>query len=209
MPSLNPEDIDYWYLRLNGFLTLRNFLVHGDRKGETRTEIDVLGVRFLHRREHLAEPMDDDNWIGQIKRTIVVFCDAKIGAQDFNDAWINRDKKVMESFLALVGVIPQTEWASVAHQLYETGRSEPDGNVLITMLLMHHDPKGRVSKRLKSAQQIQIEHALRFIHKRFKKYHAVKTPHGQWEPSGHAIWDLYCKSRHSEDEFVSDVLNGL
>ena len=43
---LNAEDIAYWYLRLNGFLILRNFLVHGDRPGETRTDIDVLGARF-------------------------------------------------------------------------------------------------------------------------------------------------------------------
>jgi hypothetical protein len=88
MPStLNAEEVAYWYLRLNGFLTLRNFLVHGDRRGETRTEIDVLGVRFRHRREHLNQPMKDDDWIERARRNIVVFCDAKKGAQDFNNAW--------------------------------------------------------------------------------------------------------------------------
>jgi hypothetical protein len=44
--TLTAEDIAYWYLRLNGFLILRNFLVHGDRQGRIRTDIDVLGVRF-------------------------------------------------------------------------------------------------------------------------------------------------------------------
>ena len=70
--ALNAEDVAYWYLRLNGFLCLRNFLVHGDRRGEVRTEIDVVGVRFRHRREHLCDPMLDDTWIEQSKRTIVV-----------------------------------------------------------------------------------------------------------------------------------------
>ena len=51
-PQLDAEDIAYLNLPLNGFLLLQNFLVHGDRRGETRTEIDVLGVRFRHRREH-------------------------------------------------------------------------------------------------------------------------------------------------------------
>lgn len=88
--KLDAEDIAYWYLRLNGFLLLRNFLVHGDRRGETRTEIDVLGVRFRHRREHFSQPMKDDDWIERANRTIVVFCDAKKGAYDFNEAWTNR-----------------------------------------------------------------------------------------------------------------------
>jgi hypothetical protein len=203
--QLDAEDIAYWYLRLNGFLVLRNFLVHGDRRGEMRTEIDVLGVRFRHRREHLSQPMKDDDWIEQANRTIVVFCDAKKGAYDFNEAWTNREGRIMESFLALVGIIPRSEWPSVANELYKTGRSELL-NILITALLMHHDPEHRVSMRLRSAQQIQIEHALRFIHRRFNAYHSVKTPHAQWEPSGHTIWDLYNGSRHSEDQFVDSIM---
>jgi hypothetical protein len=95
--KLNAEDIAYWYLRLNGFLCLRNFLVHGDRRGDDRTEIDVVGVRFQHRREHLSKPMIDDKWVELASRTIVVFCDAKTGARDFNCAWSNQRRKIMES----------------------------------------------------------------------------------------------------------------
>src|SRR6266403_1768319 len=91
--TLNAEGVAYWYLRLNGFLCLRNFLVHGDTGGEVRTEIDVVGVRFKHRREHFRDPMIDDDWIEQAKRTIVVFCDAKTGARDINLPWQNRERK--------------------------------------------------------------------------------------------------------------------
>jgi hypothetical protein len=76
-------------------------------------------------------------------------------------------------------------------------------------LLIHHDPANQVTMRLKSAQRIQIVHALQFIHRRFNKYHSVKTPHGQWEPSGHKIWDLYNSSRHSKDRFVKSVMNEI
>ncbi|PWT84236.1 MAG: hypothetical protein C5B58_05030 [Acidobacteria bacterium] len=207
--KLDAEDIAYWYLRLNGFLILRNFLVHGDRRGETRTDIDVLGVRFRYRREHLDQPMKDDDWIAQTNRTIVVFCEAKKRADDFNPAWTKRDKMTMESFLALVGVIPRKLWPHVANELYEAGRSEVNQEALITTLLINHDPERRVSTRLKLAQHIQLEHALRFIHRRFKKYHSVKTPHGQWEPSGHAIWNLYSSFRSSEDRFVNLVMDRI
>src|SRR5207245_2536240 len=96
--TLNAEDIAYWYLRLNGFLCLRNFLVHGDRRGEDRTEIDVVGARFPHRREHLSQPMRDDDWVERAERTVVVFCDAKKGASDFNPAWLKHRRQIMESF---------------------------------------------------------------------------------------------------------------
>jgi len=61
--TLNADDIAYWYLRLNGSLCLRNFLVHGDRRGEDRTEMDAVRVRFRYRREHLSQPMLDDDWV--------------------------------------------------------------------------------------------------------------------------------------------------
>jgi hypothetical protein len=205
--KLDAEDIAYWYLRLNGFLCLRNFLVHGDRRGEDRTEIDIVGVRFRHRREHLDKPMIDDDWIERAKRTIVVFCDVKKGAQDFNPAWLNQRRRVMESFLALVGVIPEGLWDQTARELYGSGRSEPNPDILITALLAHHDPQQLVSLRWKSAEILQLGHALRFVHGRFSAYDVVKRSHDQWEPSGHALWALYDRYRWSEDDFVKAGLN--
>jgi hypothetical protein len=51
--------IAYWYFRLNGFLTIENFVVHpkvGEQQSQ-RTEADLCGVRFPNRREM---DMDDD-----------------------------------------------------------------------------------------------------------------------------------------------------
>jgi hypothetical protein len=205
--QLNAEDIAYWYLRLNGFLCLRNFLVHGDRRGEDRTEIDVVGVRFRHRREHLSRPMIDDDWIERAKRTIVVFCDAKKGAYGFNRAWVNHRRKIMESFLALVGVIPREIWDRVARDLYDNGRSEPSPDLLITALLVHHDPQRQVSLRWKGAAVVQLGQALQFIHRRLNAYDVIKRSHDQWESSGHSLWWLYDRFHCSEAEFVNAGLN--
>lgn len=210
MPAtLNAEDIAYWYLRLNGFLCLRNFLVHGDRRGEDRTEIDVVGVRFQYRREHLSKPMPDDDWIEHAQRTIVVFCDANKGAYDFNRAWSNQRRRIMESFLALVGVIPDKLWDRVARELYDNGRSEPDPNLLVTALLIHHDPQQQVSLRWKAAKVVQVERALQFIHRQFKAYDVIERSHEQWEPSGHSLWHLYDRYHWPEDEFVKAGLNSI
>ena len=207
--TLNAEDVAYWYLRLNGFLCLRNFLVHGDTGGEVRTEIDVVGVRFKHRREHFRDPMIDDDWIEQTKRTIVVFCDAKTGARDINLPWQNRERKTMESFLAFVGIFPREVWDRVASELYTNGRSESCPDVLITCLLVHHDPQRLVSPRWNSTQVIQIERALSFIHRRFRGYRSIKRSHDQWEPSGNTLWDLYELHRRSERAFVTAGLAAI
>jgi hypothetical protein len=205
-PVLTSEDVAYWYLRLNGFLTLKNFLVHGDRRGEERTEIDVLGVRFQHRREHFANPMEDDAWITKAASTIVVFCDAKRGARDFNDSWTRRDRRVMESFLALVGIVPQIRWRKVAQDLYRRGQSSPKKGLLLTTLLVHHDPSSMAPVRWPDAPRVQLGHALRFIHERFEIYRNIKSAHTQWDASGHRLWDLYDERRGNADEFVSTVL---
>jgi len=43
--KLDPEDIAYWYLRLNGFLILRNFLVTGIE--EVKPEQTVMCLVFV------------------------------------------------------------------------------------------------------------------------------------------------------------------
>jgi hypothetical protein len=61
--SLNWERVAYWYFRLNGFFQFENFVVHPSTKGSQRTEADLIGVRFPHRKEFLLDhhdPMQDD-----------------------------------------------------------------------------------------------------------------------------------------------------
>lgn len=53
---MNPEQLAYWYLRHNGFLTTVNLVVYPGQGAEQRTDVDILGVRFSYRAELLAEP---------------------------------------------------------------------------------------------------------------------------------------------------------
>jgi len=53
---ITSEQLAYWYLRLNGFLSISNFVVHPDTGGQQRTDVDILGVRFPYRAELLFNP---------------------------------------------------------------------------------------------------------------------------------------------------------
>lgn len=46
---MKSEALAYWYLRLNGCLTVPNFYLHPPRKGGALTEADIVAVRFAGR----------------------------------------------------------------------------------------------------------------------------------------------------------------
>jgi hypothetical protein len=59
--KVTAESVAYWYLRLNGCLTITNFIVHPEwRREGVGTDADILGVRFPHRREMMRRPLVDD-----------------------------------------------------------------------------------------------------------------------------------------------------
>ena len=57
--EISTEALEYWYLRLNGFLTITNFIVHPDHGGNHEKDADILGVRFQYRAENLNYPIKD------------------------------------------------------------------------------------------------------------------------------------------------------
>src|SRR2546421_2682459 len=59
--EIKSEQLAYWYLRLNGFLSIPNFVVHPDEGRRQRTDVDLLAVRFPYRSENLRRPMRDDS----------------------------------------------------------------------------------------------------------------------------------------------------
>lgn len=77
------ETLVYWYLRLNGFFPLTNFVIHKGEGIEYSSDIDVLAIRPpLVYEEVGGRPDDWDQWL--IKhidsgRTLTVICEVKTG----------------------------------------------------------------------------------------------------------------------------------
>jgi hypothetical protein len=58
--NLPTEKVAYWFFRLNGCMTIENFVVHPDFGGSQRTDADILGIRLPYRSEGLRDsPMPD------------------------------------------------------------------------------------------------------------------------------------------------------
>jgi hypothetical protein len=81
------EKLAQWYLRLNGFLTWDNFVVHSpDGSSLQRTDVDVIGVRFRHRCELIGNgQLSDDDWLNTwVSHNILVLAEVKPGQCKLN-----------------------------------------------------------------------------------------------------------------------------
>jgi len=67
------ENLAYWYFRLNGCLTIENFVVHPDWRRGQQTEIDLIAMRFPHRSDLLNKSMIDDQKIFSDPSRIHIF----------------------------------------------------------------------------------------------------------------------------------------
>ena len=78
--QMNPEDVAYWYFRLNGCLTIQNFVIHPDWGSDQRTDVDIIAVRFPQREELLRNSMRDDGKLFPDRTRIrIIFAEVKTG----------------------------------------------------------------------------------------------------------------------------------
>jgi hypothetical protein len=168
-----PERLAYWYLRLNGFLTTENFVVHPDVGRNQRTDADLLGVRFAHRKETL-NPMEDDPRVADSKSFCnVVIAEVKRGECKLNGPWTYPKAKNIHRVLKAIGCLEEKDIKVAAKGLYEEGRY---GTGLVTIrLLAFGDRPGTL---VIPAPQIFFNEMLEFIWDRFRKYDQQKKFRG-------------------------------
>jgi hypothetical protein len=85
MPNYG-EKIAYWYLRLNGFFPLENFVVHRSQNVNYPSDIDVIAVRFPFVYEEIGgQPDDWDETLFDLfdpTLPIGLLCEVKTGGFD-------------------------------------------------------------------------------------------------------------------------------
>ncbi len=83
------EEYAYWYLRLNGFSPISNFVIHRSSKIRHSSDCDVLGVRPPYVYEEIGgQEYDWDADLARtlnFKKTIGVICEVKTGAYTKDD----------------------------------------------------------------------------------------------------------------------------
>jgi len=202
--KMKREDLADWYLRLNGCLTVSNFVLHPERRGGQRGEADVVAVRFPHRAEFNDEGADDPLF-ATIARPLFMVAEAKAGDCELNASWI-RDEKAILYVLKRFALLTRNKLETIARVWFENGFYS-DSELSCSFLCFGE----RRSENLHYPQipQKTWGEVLLFFHRRFSSYSRRKSDHEQWDVVGKVIWDTWKKSRRDCRAFVEIVKLGL
>lgn len=177
-----PERLAYWYFRLNGFMSIENFLVHPEYGSDIRTDADLLAVRFVHRRENVCIPMEDDPQVAHCETFAnVVIAEIKTGRCDLNGPWTDPMAENMERVLRAVGCVEPVSIPRAADQLYEMGRWR-DNFTTVRLLALGEWRNNSLPIALE--QQVTWNSVIDFCIDRFDRYRTQKSATGQWGREG-------------------------
>jgi len=202
--DISSESLAYWYLRLNGFLTIANFVVHPDQGANQETDVDVLGVRFPYRAENLVRPMrDDDIFIRKRDKSYLVIAEVKSSSCALNGPWTKPERQNMLRVLRSVGAFPRPESELVAQALYTEGHYTSQ-LYYVSLMCFGSEVNPDVKTRYPEVPQLVWPEVLAFIHRRFSEYRKPKSGHPQWDHAGHALWNHF--ERHRDcDDFIAKI----
>lgn len=112
------EDLAYWYLRLNGFFPIANFVVHKTDGVEHRSDVDVLAIRLPHVYEPIGGQEGDwDHYLRDnldLSRSLGIFCEVKTG--DFEMARLFRVEQLAAA-VSRTGLVPPARLGQVLEDL--------------------------------------------------------------------------------------------
>lgn len=199
--NINSERLAFWFLRLNGFLTITNFVVHPEAPRDDgaypqQTDVDLLGVRFPFRAENRGRPMPDFPLFADERRVQVVLSEVKTSQCRLNGPWTNPEFQNLQKVLCAGGFRPPDQVDAIAGTLYETG-VWTDNEMAIRIVCFGARHNNGVKQKFPDVPQLLWhQDVLPFIFRRFHEYHLEKRMHEQWEVDGK---ELFIAARDAED----------
>ena len=158
------EEIVYWYLRLNGFFPLTNFVVHRSSEVEHSSECDIIALRTPYVYEEIGGTSEDwDSLLTDqldFKRTVGVICEVKTGATP--DDVFNQQK--VDAAIERIGFAGNTDEAKRA--LRQEAVYSLDQNHQIAKLLVGN----RTRRRTRHFLFCSLSCATDFVKRRIANY---------------------------------------
>lgn len=138
MAGLNyGEELAYWYLRLNGFFPIRDFVIHRTGDAKRPSDCDLLALRSPLVYEEIGGNRYD--WEPDLLKALAfdekpfgLICEVKTGA--YEKAKLFPRRKV-EYLVGRLGLFPREEIANVAAELEKHGVVDCDGVGMCKLLV--------------------------------------------------------------------------
>ncbi|NKE68613.1 hypothetical protein RAMLITH_22590 [Ramlibacter sp. RBP-2] len=203
--NIRSERLAHWFFRLNGFLTISNFVVHVDEGVGQHTDVDVLGVRFPHRAENQVRPMPDHPLFAGNARMQVVLAETKRTLCRLNRAWTEPGRGNLERVLSAAGFYAPAQMPAVAAALYERGFWADLGSSA-RLVAVGEEHNRDLARRYPNVEQLFWRtDVLPFIHERFWAYRHEKRMHPQWDADAHALFNTVMECGGDLAAFMAQV----
>ncbi len=171
------ETLAYWYLRLNGFLLIQDFVLHENAQGTVQpSDIDMLGIRFPYVREPIGGQADDwDEWLrarvgpGFVDSPIAIICEVKTGPCDTAALERAFSKDRLSTALNRIGVWKATD--QIASSLVSVSSFRQDMWVLMKVAFVGDNVRSPLFNT------IRLKQADGFIKRRVERYRDRKYAH--------------------------------
>ncbi|MBI1280143.1 MAG: hypothetical protein GC179_18585 [Anaerolineaceae bacterium] len=203
---IDPEQVAYWFFRLQGCLTITNYMLHRfDEKGKAYSDGDVIAVRFPYREEGSMHCEESHFSSTKIDFSIVEV-KYRNSPTTLNDSWtFTYGDKTLRAILERTGLFQSGKTLDeIVTRLYKDWIYENDSHrvrVLTVAKNIVETPTAEMP--LSVSQQLTWKHhVLPFIHKRFTRHADYKNYHPQWDKSGQQLYEWSIRHRNDENRFI-------
>lgn len=168
------ETLATWYLRLNGFFPLRNFILHRGEFSPHTSDCDLLALRFPHVFEEIGGQVGDwdaarfQTWGLKLDQPIALLVQVKTGNASRTDAGAF-DPPKLRMALRRVGLWNQTEVEDCVAAL-QSAPVVSDSKAQVAKLLVASNAQV-LDERYRT---LALSEALSFIRGRFATYRQTK-----------------------------------
>lgn len=177
------ETLGYWYLRLNGFIPMANFVLHEfDVPQKHNADTDLLAVRLPHVFEEVGGQKGDwdterfDAWELDHERHIVfVVCEVKTGrftADSINSSF--SEQRILYA-LRRFGAMPEEGCATICRRLMNSAVVIEDGFTFAKVLMCSAENHNGSPQGMTPCCKIELAEALNFIRERLGRYSHQKN----------------------------------
>lgn len=205
---LPTEKVAYWFFRLNGCMTIENFVVHPDfGDGSQRTDADILGIRFPHRSEGLPDsPMLDHKSL-RSDQPLLFIAEVKLRECVLNGPWTDPEDANLPRVLRAAGLHKPDEVDAVAEALYTEHRFVGPRSEVRLYAIGDEGDDDLLRRRPGVIPLLWVD-IFGFIHDRFRTYRGVKADHQQWGKVGQQLFRLV-EAESDRDTFIREARGKL
>jgi hypothetical protein len=174
------EELGYWYLRLNGFFPVSNYVIHRSQYVHHRSDYDLIAVRppFVY-EEIGGKPDDWDEYLStklDFTQHIGLLCEVKTGQLEKDKLFRSR---YLKTGVERLGLFPMDDTQEILDSL-STESGYPSGNVPKVIGKLFISPREHKSDKYLNRSVEQVED---FILTRVEKFLDEKFASRMFFPS--------------------------